>query len=241
MLKRAFPWLILLWMLQGGCVEVKTYAKANGYVVKEIVIRTNRYYENSLRERAKSALEGWSIWRSRRGDTVEIHIRRKFKPEQLSMPLPGMKVEYWRKLKWFPPIGHYRYSETFDLAKFAKEVKLLEPEMGALSKVTITVLITMPSKVLPEESNSKDVHGNIARWVVDGSAWASGQQKFEFEVAAKGARKLLLSFYVLVVLIVLIGGYIFSPRLIESAKDAVDMLRMRRLTMQIRKQRQKPE
>lgn len=241
MLKRTLPWLIALWMLQGGCVEVKTHAKANGYVVKEIVIRTNRYYEDSLRERAKSALEGWSIWRSRRGNVVEIHIRRKFKPEQLSTPFPGVKVEYQRKLRWFPPVGHYRYSETFDFAKFAKEVKLLEPELGALSKVTVTVLITMPSKVLPEESNSKDVHGSIARWVIDGSDWVSGQQKFEFKVTAKGIRKLLLLLYVLAVLIVLTGGYIFLPRLIDSARDAVDMLRVRRLTMRLRKQRQKAE
>ncbi|MCS7253933.1 MAG: hypothetical protein RMK18_02495 [Armatimonadota bacterium] len=241
MLRRELSLLIFLLILQVGCVEVRTYAKANGYVVKELVIRTNRYYEGSLRERVKNTLDGWSIWRSRRGDVVEIHIRRKFNPKQLGTPLPGMKVEYERELKWFPPIGHYRYSETFDFSRFAKAVNLLEPELGALSKVTLTVVITMPSNVLPEKSNSKDVRGNVAKWVIDNLGEPSGQQRFEFEVTARGVRKILLSLYILVALILLIGGYIFYPRIAERLKDTAETIRMRMLTMRLRRQRRKLE
>lgn len=233
--------ILLSFMFLASCVEVRTYVKANGYVVKEIIIRTNRYYEDSLRDRAKGALEGWSVWRTRKGDVVEIHMRRKFAPEQLGSPLPGMKVKYERKLSWFPPTGHYRYSETFDFTKFAKAISLLEPELGALSKVTMTVLIVMPSKVLLQGSNSKDIQGNVARWVIDDFGEQLGRQPIEFEVAASGMRKLLLTFYMLIVLIVLIGSYIFYPRAAFWMKEIADRLRTGVFFMRVRRQRRTGE
>jgi hypothetical protein len=219
-----FATLLAMMLFQVGCVEVRTWVKANGYVVKEIVIRTNRYYEESLEKRAKNSLEDWNVWHVRRGDTVEIHIKRKFDPRRTSSPLPGMRVSYERELKWFPPTGRFRYTETFDFSKFAKALSLAEPELGALDKVNVNILITMPSKVMPQLSNSNDVQGNTARWTIERFGESVGKQALEFDVAASGIRKTVVLLYVLIVLCILIGGYIFYPKVSELMSTITDRL-----------------
>jgi len=219
-----FASLFMALLLQVGCVEVRTWVKANGYVVKEIIIHTNRYYEESLKKRAKNSLDGWSVWHVRRGDTIEIHLKRKFDPKRISSPFPGMRVSYERELKWFPPTGRFRYSETFDFSKFAKALNLADPELGALDKVNVSITITMPSKVMPKLSNSNDVHGNNARWTIERFGESVGKQVLEFDVVASGIRRTVVLLYVLILLCILIGGYIFYPKVSELMGSISDRL-----------------
>ena len=218
-----------------GCVEVKTTVKANGKVIKELVIHATHYYETSLKKRLQSVLRDWSIYEKRRGESIEIYAWRKFRANRVREPMPGLRVEYERTMRRLPPIGEYHYKEKFNFADFNKVVKLLEPEKGAMDTITVTVRIIMPGRIIPERTNTKEIKGNVAIWKFEQFGRTVSEQTFE--VVARGWRIGLLIFYIVIIIALAIGIYIFYPQLVEFSRDWFDRVRWRAQSIRRRAQR----
>lgn len=231
--------MLIAMVLVPGCVEVKTTVKANGKVIKEVVIHAAGYYGASLKKRLQDILPDWSVYEKRRGDSIEVHAWRKFHADRVRTPMPGVRVEYTRIMRRLPPIGEYHYKEKFDFADFAKAVNLIEPEKGAIDRITVTVRITMPGRIITERTNTKEVEGNVAKWTFDQFGRTVSEQTLE--VVARGWRIGLLTFYILVIIALAIGIYIFYPQLVELSGDWFDRARWSAQSMKRRMQRRSAE